>query len=732
MAYRSIIDVPISGYDSYTRSDSRYVSQSTTEFFELRISEKRQSSISIRVCSYDTLSQLKERIARTLRIRQSINNFFLEKLDQDRKQWVRIDELDSAATIKQLGLYPYDWISVEYYDQQVSGTQYSPNSTSLSNNDQLLTLKLCLKPMSRSETGYLSINSSSTLKDLRKEAYRYLDKSYKNKPIFVWNQDTWIKYDLDLDDRTLSSLSFKSYMHISIDYDENNYDSKLPRGLCGIANLGNTCYMNSVFQCLSNIPEFKEEILALSDEINAPIVSEFRKLLKKIWSGTNNYIDPSGLLSNINDNLPRYSNYRQQDAQEFMNHFLHLIHAELSTRDSSLITELFYGKTRSIVKCLECQRNEITNESISFLPLPISNNNQKTILYVKANGEQCLLSIQIKSHVRDIMDLIDCIIDQYDQTLARQRITAFRLINNIVKEQYDTWKSLIDIPENELAFFECPTKPADQDHIWCNFYDRSTNKSFRPPTILVGSTYDCRYEQLSDQIDQLLGHLCSMTGASVSACSLYWRDRFDNEFELQEPHDIYQRLRYIKTFIIKMDTEGADTYKVNCNTNRSADNSGLQTLLTDFFREEPLIGDYHCLQCPKLTKARQKPELCLPLPPVLIIQLKRFSYDNYSSDKIDTFISFPIDELDLKEYITKDNNNQSENNSSTKYELVAVSNHTGSLISGHYVTCAKNNQNQKWYKFDDGFVRELYNENDFVTKNAYILIYVQKSNSKRG
>jgi ubiquitin C-terminal hydrolase len=188
-----------------------------------------------------------------------------------------------------------------------------------------------------------------------------------------------------------------------------------------------------------------------------------------------------------------------------------------------------------------------------------------------------------------------------------------------------------------------------------------------------------------------------------------------------------KELSFISEIDIEMDTKWINIYKEHCATDNSTENSSLISLLTDFFREELLDGDYHCSTCQKPTKAQQKSDLCLPLPNVLIIQLKRFTYDMYSNDKIDTYIPFPLEELDLDKYITRDHSDINQKISPTKYDLVAVSNHTGNLISGHYTTYAKKIENGNWYLFDDKSVRELESSNHVVTKNAYILVYVRKN-----
>lgn len=104
------------------------------------------------------------------------------------------------------------------------------------------------------------------------------------------------------------------------------------------------------------------------------------------------------------------------------------------------------------------------------------------------------------------------------------------------------------------------------------------------------------------------------------------------------------------------------------------------------------------------------------LPNILIIQLKKFSK---SGRKVDTKVSFDINNVDLTKCIT----NEKGDKSKYKYELYAVCNHSGSENGGHYwAYCKRGNE---WYNFNDTVV-DLISEDKVISKDNYVLFFNRK------
>merc|ERR1712156_451245 len=112
------------------------------------------------------------------------------------------------------------------------------------------------------------------------------------------------------------------------------------------------------------------------------------------------------------------------------------------------------------------------------------------------------------------------------------------------------------------------------------------------------------------------------------------------------------------------------------------------------------------------------------LPSVLVISLKRFSYNRYWRDKLDTQVEFPTTNLNMGPYIINKNHGKA------IYDLIAVSNHYGGMGGGHYTAYGKNKDDGRWYHFDDSSVTPIA-ENAVVTKAAYVLFYQRREETSR-
>ncbi|PFH50295.1 hypothetical protein AMATHDRAFT_4113 [Amanita thiersii Skay4041] len=149
----------------------------------------------------------------------------------------------------------------------------------------------------------------------------------------------------------------------------------------------------------------------------------------------------------------------------------------------------------------------------------------------------------------------------------------------------------------------------------------------------------------------------------------------------------------------------------------------IQRCLDAFFNEEILEKDdsWDCPQCKAKRRATKKLSLAR-LPPILLIQLKRFEANGRFSDKIDTFVDYPTKSLDLTNYmppplppgVDKKQLNggapMSPDDPRTqlppyRYELYAVTNHYGNLSSGHYTAFIASRGG--WMYCDDSSVKPV-------------------------
>ncbi|BEI95738.1 hypothetical protein CcaverHIS631_0106870 [Cutaneotrichosporon cavernicola] len=135
-----------------------------------------------------------------------------------------------------------------------------------------------------------------------------------------------------------------------------------------------------------------------------------------------------------------------------------------------------------------------------------------------------------------------------------------------------------------------------------------------------------------------------------------------------------------------------------------------------------------CTNC-KVARKATKALTLVRLPPVLLIQLKRFSFAGGFWNRSDTPVIFPTNNLDLTRFVPRREPTGSENLDDPrtqigpfKYDLYGVTNHLGTLSSGHYTAFVRDAG--RWKLAEDSRISNA-SERDVVSHPAasYILFY---------
>lgn len=147
--------------------------------------------------------------------------------------------------------------------------------------------------------------------------------------------------------------------------------------------------------------------------------------------------------------------------------------------------------------------------------------------------------------------------------------------------------------------------------------------------------------------------------------------------------------------------------------------STLYECLDTYFNEHDEIGSWKCEKCNN--NGCNKSIDLWTLPNNFIINLKRFRNNNDLVNKNTNMVTFPLIDLDLTKYISK---NKSEPYNFI-YDCYAINYHSGNINGGHYHSACKN-LDGKWYNMNDGDVSVYNGTINLVTQDAYILFYQRK------
>lgn len=155
----------------------------------------------------------------------------------------------------------------------------------------------------------------------------------------------------------------------------NNFNEYKDKGLTGLANVGNSCYLNACMQILSHTYElnhflnnksFKEK-LNKSNNTDTVLLVEWNNLRQLMWS-SNCTIAPHGFVNAVHQvsvikERELFTGYNQNDIQEFLIFLIDSFHNALSRS----VTMQIEGNVKSItdklaVKCYDMLKTMYENE----------------------------------------------------------------------------------------------------------------------------------------------------------------------------------------------------------------------------------------------------------------------------------------------------------------------------------------------------------------------------------
>uniref|UniRef100_A0A674BHI8 Ubiquitin carboxyl-terminal hydrolase n=1 Tax=Salmo trutta TaxID=8032 RepID=A0A674BHI8_SALTR len=537
-----------------------------------------------------------------------------------------------------------------------------------------------------------------------------------------------------------SSYSLPSY-HPYNSYECSEGRQSERAGLCGLSNLGNTCFMNSALQCLSNVPPLTEYFLKdkYNDELNednplgmkGEIAKAYAEITKQSWSGKYSYVTPRPFKTQVGRFAPQFSGYQQQDSHELLAFLLDGLHEDLNRirkkpyillkdaegrpdkvvaeeawenhikRNDSIIVDIFHGLFKSTLVCPVCAKVSVTFDPFCYLTLPLPMKKERTLevylvrLDPLAKPTQYKLTVPKVGYISDLCTSLSTL-----SGVPAEKMIVTDIYNHRFHRIFATNENLSSIMErDDIYVFEVAVnRLEDTDHVVIPVHLREKYKQSgynHTSTPLFGQPFLITVSRtLSEDklYNMLLLHLWWVTHTLITNLTVCEQD-----FEKHESMDYKpQKKAFFK----------------------------LKDCIELFTTKEKLGAEdpWYCPNCKEHQQATKKLDLW-SLPPVLVVHLKRFSYSRYMRDKLDSLVDFPLSDMEMSEFLIDPNAGP------CRYDLIAVSNHYGGMGGGHYTAYAKNKDDNKWYNFDDSSVSPA-NEDQIVSKAAYVLFYQRQDTVK--
>jgi ubiquitin C-terminal hydrolase len=434
-------------------------------------------------------------------------------------------------------------------------------------------------------------------------------------------------------------------------------------GLSGLMNMGNTCYMNSVLQCLSNCDLFREYLFeatfvkSLVDKcsnenetkqyINRTMSYQLFRVIKGLWRENDCILTVASFKQLLGSKINEFYGFSQNDSQEALIFILDLIHEELKV---NVDVHLNIG-----------------------------------------------LDIKELMSVRDKYNLLV-------QNTNDESVKKFYIM------EYEKYKRM---PDNR----DVVTKLKSYKD-WSNY--KKTNGSIITD-LFTGLQYSqlmcCECGNRSDTFEPF-----NMLQLSIPQTKT---NRNEPTFHMQQPFNGYNTRSNSNSNSnsnnmgfnnMGFNNMGFNNMGFNSDI-KSSDKIDIYDCLKEYCKEEILDDDnkWNCDGCKKKVNAKKTITIWRK-PKILIVHLKRFNY--VENRKISDHVEFPLTNFNIND-IMSPINNDIEIDERT-YSLFAISLQIGNMQGGHYYSYCKNDTG--WFEFNDEHYSKI-DDDKVCNKNAYLLFY---------
>uniref|UniRef100_A0A8C2KXH4 Ubiquitin carboxyl-terminal hydrolase n=1 Tax=Cyprinus carpio TaxID=7962 RepID=A0A8C2KXH4_CYPCA len=587
------------------------------------------------------------------------------------------------------------------------------------------------------------------------------------------------------------SNSNSGYIYNSYSSSYSYRESAAQPGLCGLSNLGNTCFMNSALQCLSNTPPLTEYFLEdrYEAEINrenplgmrGEIAEAYADLVKQMWLSRSSYVAPRTFKTQVGRFAPQFSGYQQQDSQELLAFLLDGLHEDLNRvkkkpylalrdaegrpdeivakeawanhrlRNDSIIVDIFHGLFKSTLVCPECSKVSVTFDPFCYLTLPLPMKKDRTMEVFLVRTDPQFRPMQYRVVVPKMGVVADlCSALAKLSGVPSENMVVADVYNHRFHKIYKRDDGLNHIMEKDDIFVACSSPVSDGAS--CSAGSNGSNHSGTcngPNGVCDGDEEAMDHQESpepenshSDTVDgeedsEPENGPNSSGGKSFTSRPKLFSFSMVNSYGTANISSLpfdgnLLKLTTHSTVAIDWDSdtkklcyddqeaEAYDKHDSMLHAQKKKTTVALRECI-ELFTTMETLGEHdpwYCPTCKKHQQATKKFDLW-SLPRILVVHLKRFSYNRCWRDKLDTVVDFPIRDLNMSEFVCDPKADP------YVYDLIAVSNHYGGMGGGHYTAYGKNKVDGKWYYFDDSSVSSA-TEDQIVTKAAYVLFYQRR------